>query len=343
MNALKSFIEQAISGEDLTVEESGRAFHVMMNGGASPAQMAALLIALRMKGESVSELVGAAQTMRHKASHFDAPEAAIDTCGTGGDGLGTYNISTATAIVAAACGVPVVKHGNRSVSSKSGSSDVLSELNVNVNASAEKMQLALQQCGLCFLMAPAYHQAMRHVAPVRQELGLRTLFNLLGPLSNPAGVKRQLIGVFSANYLRPMAETLRELGSTDAMIVHGHSGLDEISLTGETQIAHLQHGEVKEYRISPEEVGLKCCDIKALQGGDAAENAEALELLLAGAQNPYRDIVCLNTTAALIVAGKTQSWQEGVELARQKIDDYSARNVLDQLILLTKEDMEASA
>ncbi len=334
----QTFIEQAVNGEDLTREQTQRAFQIMMSGGATPAQMAAFIVALRIKGETVEEITGAALTMRHKALAFTAPAHAIDTCGTGGDASGTYNISTATAIVTAACGVPVVKHGNRSVSSKSGSADVMSQLGVNLSASPQLMQRALNECNLCFLMAPAYHRAMRHVAPVRQELGLRTLFNLLGPLSNPAGVKRQLLGVYSPDLLLPMAETLREIGVEHAWIVHGADGLDEISLTGDTHVVELKHNEIKSFIITPQSAELEPCKMTDLKGGDAKKNAQALEQLLAGRASAYRDIVCLNSAAALIIAGKCNTLTHGVKLAQNAIDTGDARHVLNQLIAITGEE-----
>lgn len=334
----KDFIQQVVDGRDLSREESQRAFQIMMQGGATPAQMGALLVALRIKGETIDELTGAAITMRQKALQFDAPENAIDTCGTGGDATGTYNISTATAIVTAACGVPVVKHGNRSVSSLSGSADVMRQLNVNLTAPPEVMQQALNECNLCFLMAPSYHKATRHVAPVRQELGLRTLFNLLGPLSNPANVKRQLMGVYDGQLVEPLAHVLRELGATDVWVVHGHGGLDEISLTGETKIAELKDGKITSKTIHPHDAGLEICDMKDLEGGDAEYNARAIERLLAGSASAYRDIVCLNSAASLIVAGRTDNLRTGVEIAQQAIDSGDARHVLNQLVEITNQE-----
>ncbi len=333
----KDFIEKTVSGESLTDEEALRAFQIMMSGGATPAQMAALLVAMRINGETVSEMIGAAKAIRHNALTFDAPEGAIDTCGTGGDATGTYNISTATAIVAAACGVPVVKHGNRSVSSKSGSADIMRVLNVDLTAPAEVMQQALHDCNLCFLMAPTYHKAMRHVAPVRQELGMRTLFNLLGPLSNPGGVKRQLMGVYSADLIEPLAKVLRELGCEHAWVVHGHGGLDEISLTGPTKAAILKDNEITLTEIHPSDAGLELCEMEELKGGEATENAAALEQVLAGKKSAYRDIVCLNTAASLVIAGKTNNLAEGVILSAEAIDNGSARHVLNQLIEITNQ------
>ncbi len=335
----KYFIEQVANGHDLSLEHATRAFNIMMLGGATPAQMAALLIGLRIKGETVEELTGAALTMRQKALQFDAPENAIDTCGTGGDATGTYNISTATAIVTAACGVPVVKHGNRSVSSKSGSADVMAKLDVVLAASPKLMQEALRRCNLCFLMAPNYHKATRHVAPVRQELGLRTLFNLLGPLSNPASVKRQLMGVYSKDLIEPLAEVLRECGAVHAWVVHGHGGLDEISLTGETHVAELKDGIITRKTITPQDAGLEPCTMEELKGGDAATNAYAIEQLLSGHPSAYRDIVCFNTAAALIIAGKTTDLKQGVQLAQQAIDSSAARHVLNLLVEITNKDI----
>ena len=334
----KDYIRLTADGEDLSEEQATRVFQIMMSGGATPAQMAALLVAMRIKGETVEELTAAAKMMRHNALSFGAPEGAIDTCGTGGDASGTYNISTATAIVTAACEVPVVKHGNRSVSSKSGSADVMRKLGVNLQATTKQMQEALHDCNLCFLMAPAYHQAMRHVAPVRQELGLRTLFNMLGPLSNPAGVKRQLIGVYSPELLEPIAQVARNLGIQQAWIVHGHSGVDEISLTGPTQVAILQAGAITRTEITPEQAGLERCELSELQGGDATINAEALEQVLAGRPSAYRDMVCLNSAAALMIAEKTDSLKEGVAMATKAIDNGTARHVLNQLIKITNRD-----
>ncbi len=334
----KDFIQQVVDGKDLSREEAQRAFQIVMKGGATPAQMGALLVALRIKGETVDELTGAALTMRQKALQFMAPENAIDTCGTGGDSTGTYNISTATAIVTAACGVPVVKHGNRSVSSKSGSADVMAKLDVNLTASHEIMQQALDECNLCFLMAPSYHKATRHVAPIRQELGLRTLFNLLGPLSNPASVKRQLMGVYDIRLIEPLANVLRELGATDVWVVHGHGGLDEISLTGETHIVELKNGKITRRTIHPHDAGLDLCEMKDLKGGDATYNAQAIEQLLAGHASAYRDIVCLNSAASLIVAGKTDNLRDGVAIAQQAIDSTNARHVLNKLIEITNQE-----
>lgn len=338
-NAFIESLHKVANGENLNREEMQRAVQIMMTGGATPAQIAAFLVALRIKGETVEELTGAAMMMRQKALAFDAPADAIDTCGTGGDASGTYNISTATAILVAACGVPVVKHGNRSVSSRSGSADVMREMGVNLAASPTAMQTALNETNLCFLMAPNHHRAMRHISPVRQELGLRTLFNLLGPLSNPAGVKRQLLGVYDAALLQPIAEVLRELGTEAAWVVHGDGGLDEISLTGSTQIAELKNGTITHREITPEDAGLELCEMADLKGGDAYTNALALDQLLSGKASAYRDIVCFNAAATLLLCNVTADLKEGVALASEAIDNTSARHVVNRLVEITNEEL----
>ncbi|MGB1539783.1 MAG: anthranilate phosphoribosyltransferase, partial [Rickettsiales bacterium] len=266
-NTIQTHIDALVEGRDLLPAEAENAFQIIMNGGATPAQMAAFLVALRMKGETAEEICAGATVLRAKAKPFNAPQGAIDTCGTGGDAKGTLNVSTAVAIVVAACGVPVVKHGNRSVSSKSGSSDVLTELGVKIDAEIPVMEEALKRGNLCFLMAPMFHQAMRHVAPVRKELGMRTVFNLLGPLSNPARPKRQVLGVYDAKWLVPMAETLGKLGAERAWIVHGSDGMDELTTTGSSQIAELKiDGSVRRFEVSPEDFGMQTVSLKALEG-----------------------------------------------------------------------------
>jgi anthranilate phosphoribosyltransferase len=334
---IQRLIEQLVARQDLTREETGRAFQIMMNGGATPAQIAAFLIGLRMKGEKRDEITGAAETMRHKALDFTAPDNAIDTCGTGGDALGTYNISTAVALVVAACNVPVVKHGNRSVSSKSGSSQVLQELLVDVNAPAEIMRQALEEVNLCFLMAPGYHKAMRHLAPIRQELKLRTIFNLLGPLSNPAGVKRQLLGVYDRALVPLLAEVLRDLGAVKAWVVHGADGLDEISLTGPTYIAKLENGRIEETMLHPEDAGLAPCRMDALIGGSPEENAAALKHVLLSDQGAYRDIVLLNSAAALMIADACENLPEGIAMAAEAIDSGKAHKTLMKFAEITQQ------
>lgn len=337
-NIIQTHIAKAVDGIDLTPEEAERAFQTIMNGGATPAQMAAFLIALRMKGEAVSEITAGAKVMRAKATPFSAPEGALDTCGTGGDAKGTLNVSTAVAVVVAACDVPVVKHGNRSVSSRSGSSDVLSALGVNVLAAIPVLEYALKHCNLTFLMAPHFHSAMRHVAPVRQELSLRTVFNLLGPLSNPAQPKLQVLGVYDRKWLRPLAEVLRDLGSERAWIVHGSEGLDELSICGESHVAELKDGEIREFTITPEDAGLPRAELSAIIGGDAEYNARALNRLLLGEASAYRDIVLLNAAAALLVAGKAADLPAGVALAAEAIDSRKAQQTLATLVSISQAD-----
>lgn len=334
-NEIQNILTHLANRENLTREQAQHAFQIIMNGGATPAQMGAFLMGLRQKGETVEEITAGAEVLRAKAATFTAPEGAIDTCGTGGDMQRTFNISTAAAIVVAACGVKVAKHGNRSISSASGSSDVLTVLGVNVEASPEQSARALAECGICFLMAPKYHSAMRHVAPVRLELGLRTIFNLLGPLANPARVKRQLLGVYDQKWLVPLAEVLKNLGSTHAWVVCGADGMDEITTTDITHIAELRDGEVTTFTLAPEDFGIERVEPAALKGGDANQNARALSALLSGQSGTYRDIVLLNAAAALIVAGKAATLPEGITLAAHAIDSGTARLTLGQLSTIT--------
>ncbi len=334
---IQQLIAKVVDGNSLTRAESERAMQMMLTGGVTPAQIAALLVALRIKGETVEEIAGAATVMRQKALPFIAPDNAFDTCGTGGDQSGSVNISTAVAIVLAACGVPVVKHGNRSVSSRSGSADVLEALGVNLSASAAKMAEILKRCNLAFLMAPQYHPSLRHVSPIRQELKLRTIFNLLGPLANPAQLRYQLLGVYAPELLQPMAEVLSALGALSAWIVCGAEGLDEISISGATQVVALHHGQYRAFTLHPSDAGLPTHPADALRGGDATENAKAMERLLAGAEGAYRDAVLLNTAASLVIAGKVSELKEGAAQAAAAIDSGRAREVLDCLALHTHE------
>lgn len=338
MPVLRSFIEQAMARQDLSRDDTARAFQIIMNGGATPAEIAALLVALRMKGESVSEITGAAEVMRAKAVKVAAPAVAIDVCGTGGDASGSVNISTAVALVVAGCGIPVAKHGNRSISSKSGSADVLTALGVNLHVTKETVSLCLQEAGIGFIMAPNFHRAMRHVGPVRTELGIRTLFNLLGPLSNPADTKRQLIGVYSREWVEPLAHVLRELGTEAAWIVHGADGMDELTTTAETYVAELKDGEINTFTVTPEDAGLSYCEADKLKGGDAHQNARAMMDMLSGAQNAYRDIVLLNSAAALMVAGKADNLKDGVALAASSIESGKAKAALAILVRISNED-----
>jgi anthranilate phosphoribosyltransferase len=332
---LKPTLAKLADGQALTENDSEAAFEAIMSGNTTPAQMAAFLMALRVRGESVSELTGAARIMRAKALRVNAPDNAIDTCGTGGDSSGTYNISTAVAFVLAGCGVPVAKHGNRAASSKSGTADVLAALGVNLDATPELIELAIQRANIGFLFAQKHHSAMKHVAPVRGELGLRTIFNLVGPLSNPAGAKLQLLGVFAHKWIVPMAETLGRLGSTRAWVVHGSDGLDELTTTGASFVAELNNGTVRTFEVRPEDAGLARAEAAALKGGDAAHNAQALRGVLTGTPGAYRDIVLLNAAAALIVAGKAPDMVSGVAMAAQSIASGKANAALTALVAIT--------
>ena len=332
---LKSLLAGVASGKRLSEAEAELAFDIIMSGNATPAQMGGFLMALRVRGETVEEITGAARIMRAKAVPIVAPPGTIDTCGTGGDASGTYNISTGTALVVAACGVPVAKHGNRAASSKSGAADVLTALGVDIECEMTLVQRALDEVGICFLMAPRHHTAMRNVAGTRVELGTRTIFNLMGPLSNPAGAKRQLLGVFSKKWVGPIAQVLARLGSEAAWVVHGADGLDELSTTGPSHVAQLKDGVVTRFDIEPSDAGLSLSSPEDLKGGDAATNAEALNAVLAGARGAYRDIVLLNSAAALIVAGKATDLIGGVTMAQAAIDEGKARAVLDRLIAMT--------
>ncbi|MEI6985894.1 MAG: anthranilate phosphoribosyltransferase [Rhodospirillaceae bacterium] len=332
---MKAILAKVGAGTTLGEDEAAKAFDILMSGNATMAQMGGFLMALRVRGETVEEITGAARAMRSRALTIDAPEGAIDTVGTGGDGAGTYNISTATALVVAACGVPVAKHGNRAMSSKSGAADVLAALGVNIDADMALVRRALWEVGICFLMAPRHHTAMRNVGPTRVELGTRTIFNLLGPLSNPAGARRQLIGVFAREWVAPLAHVLHRLGSESAWVVHGADGLDEITTTGVTYVARLHDGAVTTFEVVPEDAGLTSVQGRDLKGGDPAANAAALRELLHGASGAYRDVVLLNSAAALVIAGKVGDLKAGVAVARHAIDQGRALVVLDKLVAIT--------
>jgi anthranilate phosphoribosyltransferase len=337
---LRALIAQVATGRPLDLEQARLAFEIMMAGDATPAQMGGLLMALRVRGETVEEITGGALAMRDRMTRIAAPEDVIDTCGTGGDGSGSYNISTAAALVVAACGVPVAKHGNRALSSKTGSSDVLSALGVDIEAPMAVIEQAIRTIGIGFMMAPRHHGAMRHVAGPRLELGTRTIFNLLGPLSNPAGARRQLMGVFAREWVEPLARVLARVGSRRAWVVHGADGLDELTTTGITYVAELIEGEVRTFEVTPEEAGLPLARPEELKGGDPAYNAGALRALLAGERGAYRDIVLLNAAAALIVAGRVGGLAEGVAEAAEAVDRGAAAKVLDRLVALTRESQE---
>ena len=325
----RSLLAQVAQGKSLSENEAETAFDIIMSGNATPSQMGAFLMALRVRGETVNEITGAARIMRAKAVSIDAPPGAIDTCGTGGDASGSFNISTASALVVAGCGVPVAKHGNRALSSKSGSADVLTALGVNIDADLAIVRRCLWEIGIGFLMAPRHHSATRHVAPTRVELGTRTIFNLLGPLSNPAMASRQLVGVFEPEWVKPMAEVLGRLGSERAWVVHG-AGLDELTTAGKTTVAALENGKVETFDVVPEDFGLKQARIEDLSGGEPQHNASLMRDLLDGRGGPLRDIVLLNSGAALVISGRAASVESGIQLAAQSLDSGSARGVLEE-------------
>jgi anthranilate phosphoribosyltransferase len=332
---LRGAIAKVAAGKSLSQEEAAEAFDLVMSGAATPVQIGALLMGLRARGETVEEIAGAARAMRAKVLTVRAPEGAIDTCGTGGDGKGTFNISTCAAFVVAGAGVPVAKHGNRAISSRSGSADVLKELGVNIEASPETISRCIAECGLGFMFAPAHHAAMRHVAQVRTELGTRTIFNLLGPLANPAGAKYQIVGVFGKEWVEPIAQVLALLGTVRAWVVHGSDGLDELTTTGISDVALVDAGKVSTFRISPRNAGLPDARPEDLTGGNAVENAAHIRALLGGLRGPLRDIVLLNAAAALLVAGKAKTLREGVALASESIDSGKALAVLEALARLS--------
>ncbi len=334
-DALRPILALLAGGARLTAEQTEAAFDAIMEGAATPSQIGGLLMAMRVRGETVEEIVGAARAMRGRMLRVRAPDGAIDTCGTGGDGAQTLNISTAVALVAAGCGVPVAKHGNRALSSKSGAADVLEALGVNVDAAPDAMARAFEEAGVAFLFAPQHHGATRHAGPARRELGTRTIFNLLGPLSNPAGTRRQLLGVFAPQWLVPFAEVLRVLGSERAWIVHGHDGLDELTTTTRSSVAELRNGEIREFEVAPEQLGIARATLDDLRGGDATHNAAALRALLDGEAGPYRDIVVFNAAAALVVAGRADGLAPGAELARRAIDSGAAAARLEALVRAT--------
>ncbi|MBA8844852.1 anthranilate phosphoribosyltransferase [Ochrobactrum sp. RH1CCR137] len=336
MADLKPYIAKAAAGELLSLEDSRAAFDIMMSGQATPSQIGGLLMALRVRGETVPEIAGAVASMRSRMLGVSAPDNAIDIVGTGGDQSGSYNVSSCSAFVVAGAGVPVAKHGNRALSSRSGAADALAALGINIEADANTIGRSITEAGLGFMFAPMHHSAMRHVGPSRVELGTRTIFNLLGPLSNPASVKRQLVGVFAPQWLVPLAEVLKELGSEAAWVVYG-DGLDEMTTAGTTQVAVLEKGQIRTFETTPEEVGLRRCDPAELKGGEAAVNAKALLGVLEGDKNAYRDIVLLNSGAALVIAGKAKDLKEGIELATQSIDSGAALGVLQKVIAVSND------
>ena len=335
MDDLKSIIAKVATGATLSREEAASAFDRMMSGEATPSQLGGLLMALRVRGETIDEITGAVSAMRAKMLKVDAPPDAIDVVGTGGDGSGSVNVSTCAAFIVAGAGVPVAKHGNRALSSRSGAADVLSSLGVKIDISPQQVSRCITEAGIGFMFAPAHHPAMKNVNPTRVELATRTIFNLLGPLSNPAGVRRQMVGVFSRQWVLPLAQVLKNLGSESVWVVHGSDGLDEITLTGPTFVAALEKGDIRSFEVSPEQVGLKRVEGEALKGGDSAANAFALRNVLDGLPSPYRDVALLNAAAALVMAGRARDLEEGMTLGIRSIDDGAAAERLKRLIAVS--------
>ncbi|GBD44735.1 Anthranilate phosphoribosyltransferase [bacterium HR40] len=340
LQRFREIIGKVATGAPLSFEDAREAFAIMMSGDATPAQIGAFLMGLRVRGETVEEIRAGATVLRERMRRIHAPDGAIDTCGTGGDAAGTYNISTAAAIVVAAAGVPVAKHGNRGLSSRSGSSDVLQALGVDIDCSFERIEQAIEEAGIGFMMAPRHHGAMRHVAGPRVELGVRTIFNLLGPLVNPAGVRRQVLGVFDERWVEPLARVLGALGAERAWVVHGRDGLDELSISGPTVVAEWTGNEVRTFEVVPEDAGLPRGRLEDLRGGDPAHNAEAIRAVLAGVRGPFRDAVLLAAAAALLVAGRARDLREGVAMASEAIDSGRAERVLEKLVRITNADRE---
>lgn len=334
-DALKPFLAKVADGTALTAQEAEDAFAVIMSGEATSAQIAGLLMALRVRGETVDEITGAVRAMRAKMLPVTAPAGAIDVVGTGGDGSGTFNISTGAALVVAGCGVPVAKHGNRALSSKSGAADVLTSLGVNLDAELPLVERAIAEAGIGFLMAPRHHAAMKHVMPARVEMGVRTIFNILGPLSNPAGVTRQFTGVFARQWVEPLAQVLKNLGSEACWVVHGEDGLDELTTTGPSFVAQLKDGAITTFTVTPADAGMPTARPEDLKGGTPEVNAQAIHDLVAGKKGPYRDIVLLNAAASLVVAGKVDDLTSGVATAAQAIDGGAAAQAMDRLVAIT--------
>lgn len=331
----RALIAKAATGAVLSRDEAAHAFDRMMSGEATPSQMGGLLMALRVRGETVDEITGAVAAMRAKMLKVDAPANAVDVVGTGGDASGSYNISTCAAFIVAGAGIPVAKHGNRALSSKSGAADVLMSLGVKIDLTSTEVGRCIEEAGIGFMFAPAHHPAMKNVGPTRVELGTRTIFNLLGPLSNPANVKRQLVGVFSRQWIEPLAQVLKNLGSERAWVVHGSDGLDEITTAGPTAVAALENGQVRTFEIAPADIGIAPAKAEALRGGDADHNAAALKDVLNDKPSAYRDVAVINAAAALVVAGAAKTLQDGAELARKALSSGAARAKLDRLIVVS--------
>ncbi|MCF6368575.1 anthranilate phosphoribosyltransferase [Rhizobium halophilum] len=337
MPELKPLIAKVANGDSLSRDEARAAFDILMSGEATPSQIGGFLMALRVRGETVDEIAGAVATMRSKMLRVKAPLDAVDIVGTGGDGTGTYNISTLASLIVAGCGVPVAKHGNRALSSKSGAADALSALGVNLDIGADKIGRCIKEAGIGFMFASMHHSAMRHVGPSRVELGTRTIFNILGPLSNPAGAKRQLLGVFSPRWLMPIAEVLRDLGSDRVWVVYG-DGMDEITTTGTTNVVALEDGEIRSFDVTPADFGVQTATLAHLKGGDGVANAAALRAVLGGAKNAYRDISLCNAAAALVVADVAGDLKQGMERAAHALDSGEAAAALDRLVAVSNEE-----
>jgi anthranilate phosphoribosyltransferase len=335
MDNLKSIIAKVATGASLSRDEAASAFDAVMSGEATPSQMGGLLMALRVRGETVDEITGAVSAMRGKMLRVTAPADAVDIVGTGGDGSGSVNVSTCASFIVAGAGVTVAKHGNRALSSRSGAADVLSSLGVKIDLSPEEVGRCIREAGIGFMFAPAHHPAMKNVGPTRVELATRTIFNLLGPLSNPAGVKRQMVGVFSRQWVQPLAQVLKNLGAESAWVVHGSDGLDEITLTGPTFVASLENGNIRTFDVTPDEAGLSRAAPEALKGGDATANAVALQGVLDGNPGPFRDVALLNAAAALIVSGHARTLKEGVAIGTEALDSGAAAARLKQLIAVS--------
>ena len=330
-SGLIPYLRKVSEKQALNLEEAREAFEMIMSGGATPSQIAGFLMALRMRGESVDEITAAVEVIRSKALPVTAPADAMDIVGTGGDGKGTLNISTATALVVAGCGVPVAKHGNRALSSKSGAADVLSELGVNLEADIPVIEQAIREAGFGFMLAPRHHDSFRYVGPVRVELGIRTMFNILGPLCNPAGVKRYMLGVYAPEWVAPLCEVLSRAGADRVWVVHGAGGLDELSTLGVNQVSELSAGQIRHFSFDPADHGLARASMEDLQGGDGRYNAQRLSALLAGQQDAYRDVVLLNAAASLLVAERVEDLDAGIAMAAAAIDAGDAARVLEKL------------
>ena len=343
MDAFKPLLGKVATGASLSRAEAEQAFDHILSGEVTPAQVGGFLMALRVRGETVEEITGAVTAMRAKMLPVSVRGEAMDIVGTGGDGSGSYNVSTLASVIVAACGVPVAKHGNRAASSRSGASDVLTALGVRIGIAPERVSDCVAEAGIGFMMAQTHHAAMRHVGAARVELGTRTIFNLLGPLSNPAGVKRQLLGVFSRSWLEPVAEVLRNLGSRRVWVVHGSDGLDEITTTGPTSVVELDAGRIRAFEIAPEDAGVARAEPHQLTGGDPAHNAAAFRHVLQGQRTPYRDIAIFNAAAALVIAGTAATLQEGAGLAAGALDDGRAAATLDRLVAVSTRDAAPGA